>query len=108
MSELFAGVSWLEAIVFALTLVYALVKKLGYDKVLPKSVRDVIKKLGGEEAIERIILDVNAFNSLTEEQKRAEAVKLLKKAASDNGVRLPTSLANFLVEWMYGRLKGVI
>lgn len=106
--NLFGGISYLEAAVFVLTLIYAVVQKLGYNSVLPGAVRKLIGKLGGEEAIERIVLAVNAYQQWTPEKRREEAVKRLKELASENGISLPTSLANYLVEWIYGRLKGVL
>lgn len=75
---------------------------------LPSNVQKIIKKLSQQEIIE-IIIWVNE-NCDTPEHRRETAVQLLQELAEKKlGFKLPTSIANLIVEWavqQYKRLHG--
>ncbi len=72
---------------------------------LPGWATEALKKLGGWSTVYRAIETAAYFSTLSEEEKRQEAAKLLKNHAARNSFDLPDSVANLLVEFGYQQWK---
>lgn len=68
---------------------------------LPKWVRKWLTWLG-QDRVEEAVRYAEAFTNMTPEARRTEAVNyLIEVADRELGLKLPTSIANLLIEYVY-------
>jgi hypothetical protein len=102
---------WVTAIIGLVGIIIA-----RYVPALPKTAKKWLNKLGGEANIIDILMQVAAFTSFSDAEKRAKAHEEIEKLAIRNGLFtvdtagvkhciVPDSIINLLAEWILGRLK---
>ena len=73
---------------------------------LPKAVRKYLADIGGEDRVFSLIETAAAYVDMTPELKRIKVVETLQDISVGKlGFRLPTSIANLIVEYCYQAYK---
>lgn len=93
---------WLTLAIGVIGLITAWVSQ---SNRLPKEARNYIARIGGER-INQIISATAEMVTASPAQRQMRAVELLQDTAERRlGIRLPTSIANLIVEWAYQQYR---
>jgi hypothetical protein len=96
---------WISLIVGVLGFVSAWAMR---SNRLPSGARKWLSKLGGQEAVFDILASANSFAERTPAQRRSWAVSELQDLAyKSTGLKLPTSIANLIVEFVYQEYRKI-
>lgn len=95
---------WIDLEVFALGVLGIIVAR--FWPALPAKANEWLDLIGGKAAVVTLITEAAELCEKSPSVRRAFVKNEIQTLAETNGLTMPDSVANLIVEWVYQQVKG--